>query len=106
MTDLAPGISSSTICDLSFYRKKLLLVICGSYDLWLSEGRRRLEVEEWWRLLDLNLMMQKYYVLKLHKTHSYIVDRLIFLVRKLTGIFSIYLFLLREVRNSSDFSGF
>ena len=47
---------------LSLHRKKLFLVICGSVDLWfcdlwLSGGRRRLEVEGGWRLLDLNSMV-------------------------------------------------
>ena len=33
-------------------------------DLW------RLEVEEGWRLLDLNPMIKKIYMLKLHKTYG------------------------------------
>jgi len=59
-----PG--SRRICDLSFYRN--FFVIC---DLW------RLEVEEEWRLLDLNPMVKKIHVLKLHKTHGCAVDRLL-----------------------------
>ena len=41
-----------------------------TYDLW------KLDVEEGWRLLDLNPMVQKIHVLKLHKTHGCTVDRL------------------------------
>ena len=47
-----------------------------SYDWWLSGGRRRLEVEGGWKLLDLNSMMKKIHELKLHKTHGCVVDRL------------------------------
>jgi len=38
----------------------------------------RLEVEEAWRLLDLNPIVQKNHVLKLHKTHGCVVDGLNF----------------------------
>ena len=49
----APGL----LYDLSFYRKKLFLMICESMILWLSGGRKKLEVEWGWRLLDLNSMV-------------------------------------------------
>ena len=39
-------------------------------DLW------RLEVEEGWRLWDLNPMMQKNHMLKLYKTHGCVIDGL------------------------------